>query len=214
MEYKGLLHVWSYVIQLGIRLLDGYLCCAHFGAMTMGADINMGVVRDGRECNVWSNFKQYNLPMVASLIQEDNNLSPWHSDLEEIGDSNQECGIHALLSVLVRFPWQQFVDGVCTACQREFHVGGGPGDVADPSISDSRGRVQQVGEITVVEGRPPTWWRQMSVESSCSCRRSNLAHKASGEYLSAYVPLLMERRRCITRSSSDVNKAQTVQLNA
>ncbi|TYG36521.1 hypothetical protein ES288_D13G071300v1 [Gossypium darwinii] len=33
---------------------------AHFGAMTMGADIDIRVVRDGRgpDCNVWSNFKQ------------------------------------------------------------------------------------------------------------------------------------------------------------
>ncbi|XP_013615833.1 PREDICTED: tRNA (guanine(10)-N2)-methyltransferase-like, partial [Brassica oleracea var. oleracea] len=33
---------------------------ARFGAMTMGADIDIRVVRDGRgpDCNVWSNFKQ------------------------------------------------------------------------------------------------------------------------------------------------------------
>ncbi|GKD26799.1 tRNA (guanine(10)-N2)-methyltransferase, partial [Tanacetum coccineum] len=36
------------------------VAAAHFGAMTMGADIDIRVVRDGRgpDCNVWSNFKQ------------------------------------------------------------------------------------------------------------------------------------------------------------
>ena len=32
---------------------------AHFGAMTMGANIDIRVMRDGHgpDCNVWSNFK-------------------------------------------------------------------------------------------------------------------------------------------------------------
>ncbi|KAF8405852.1 hypothetical protein HHK36_007929 [Tetracentron sinense] len=36
------------------------IAAAHFGAMTMGEDIDIRVVRDGRgpDCNVWSNFKQ------------------------------------------------------------------------------------------------------------------------------------------------------------
>ncbi|GJM85256.1 hypothetical protein PR202_ga01691 [Eleusine coracana subsp. coracana] len=36
------------------------VAAAHFGAMTMGADIDIRVVRDGRgpDCNVWSNFEQ------------------------------------------------------------------------------------------------------------------------------------------------------------
>ncbi|RZR81066.1 hypothetical protein BHM03_00007213 [Ensete ventricosum] len=39
------------------------VAAAHFGAMTMGADIDIRVVRDGRgpNCNVWSNFEQSNL---------------------------------------------------------------------------------------------------------------------------------------------------------
>ncbi|PWA40741.1 DNA methylase, N-6 adenine-specific, conserved site-containing protein [Artemisia annua] len=36
------------------------VAAAHFGAMAMGADIDIRVVRDGSgpDCNVWSNFKQ------------------------------------------------------------------------------------------------------------------------------------------------------------
>eukprot|EP01018_Ginkgo_biloba_P019233 Gb_06194 [translate_table: standard] len=65
------------------------VAAAHFGAMTMGADIDIRVVRDGRgpECNVWSNFKQYNLPMPVSLIRADNNLPPWRPGLEEVFDA-------------------------------------------------------------------------------------------------------------------------------
>ncbi|KAK6945564.1 Ribosomal RNA large subunit methyltransferase K/L-like, FLD domain [Dillenia turbinata] len=65
------------------------VAAAHFGAMTMGADIDIRVVRDGRgpDCNVWSNFKQYELPMPISLLRADNNLPPWRSTVKEIFDA-------------------------------------------------------------------------------------------------------------------------------
>lgn len=65
------------------------VAAAHFGAMTMGADIDIRVVRDGRgpDCNVWSNFKQYGLPMPVSLLRADNNLPPWRAGLKEVFDA-------------------------------------------------------------------------------------------------------------------------------
>ncbi|KAB1208238.1 hypothetical protein CJ030_MR7G027349 [Morella rubra] len=62
------------------------VAAAHFGAMTMGADIDIRVVRDGRgpDCNVWSNFKQYGLPMPVALLRADNNLPPWRPGLKEV----------------------------------------------------------------------------------------------------------------------------------
>ncbi|KAK3012188.1 hypothetical protein RJ639_010883 [Escallonia herrerae] len=65
------------------------VAAAHFGAMTMGADIDIRIVRDGRgpECNVWSNFKQYGLQMPLSLLRADNNLPPWRSGLKEVFDA-------------------------------------------------------------------------------------------------------------------------------
>lgn len=65
------------------------IAAAHFGAMTMGADIDIRVVRDGRgpDCNVWSNFEQYGLPKPLSLMRSDNNLPPWRSGLKEIFDA-------------------------------------------------------------------------------------------------------------------------------
>ncbi|KAG5581010.1 hypothetical protein H5410_051637 [Solanum commersonii] len=61
------------------------VAAAHYGAVTMGADIDIRVVRDGRgpDCNVWSNFKQYGLPMPIGLLRADNNLPPWRSGLKE-----------------------------------------------------------------------------------------------------------------------------------
>ncbi|KAG9439783.1 hypothetical protein H6P81_019948 [Aristolochia fimbriata] len=65
------------------------IAAAHFGAMTMGADIDIRVVRDGRgpDCNIWSNFKQYGLPMPLSLLRADNNLPPWRPGLKEVFDA-------------------------------------------------------------------------------------------------------------------------------
>ncbi|KAJ7547194.1 hypothetical protein O6H91_08G073900 [Diphasiastrum complanatum] len=61
------------------------VAAAHHGALTMGADIDIRVVRDGRgpDCNVWSNFKQYNLCAPVGLIRADNNSPPWRSGLNE-----------------------------------------------------------------------------------------------------------------------------------
>ncbi|KAF5743920.1 tRNA (guanine(10)-N2)-methyltransferase [Tripterygium wilfordii] len=65
------------------------VAAAHFGAMTMGADIDIRVVRDGRgpDCNVWSNFKQYGLPAPLALLRADNNLPPWRSGMKEVFDA-------------------------------------------------------------------------------------------------------------------------------
>ncbi|KAK0591191.1 hypothetical protein LWI29_036708 [Acer saccharum] len=65
------------------------VAAAHFGAMTMGADIDIRVVRDGRgpDCNVWSNFKQYGLPAPVALLRADNNLPPWRPSLKEVFDA-------------------------------------------------------------------------------------------------------------------------------
>ncbi|ESR65000.1 UPF0020 domain-containing protein [Citrus sinensis] len=54
------------------------VAAAHFGTMTMVADIDIRVVRDGRgpDTNVWSNFKQ-----------ADNNLPPWRPGLKEVFDA-------------------------------------------------------------------------------------------------------------------------------
>ncbi|CAL1385494.1 unnamed protein product [Linum trigynum] len=62
---------------------------AHFGAVTMGADIDIRVVRDGRgpDRNVWSNFKQYGLPAPVGLLRADNNLPPWRPGLKEVFDA-------------------------------------------------------------------------------------------------------------------------------
>ncbi|CAM6108617.1 unnamed protein product [Calypogeia fissa] len=62
---------------------------AHYGAMTMGADIDIRVIRDGKgpDRNVWSNFKQYDLPQPLGLIRADNNLRPWRPDLSEVFDA-------------------------------------------------------------------------------------------------------------------------------
>ncbi|KAJ1402284.1 tRNA guanosine-2-O-methyltransferase, TRM11 [Sesbania bispinosa] len=46
-------------------------------------------IRDGRgpDCNVWSNFKQYGLPMPLALLRADNNLPPWRPGLKEVFDA-------------------------------------------------------------------------------------------------------------------------------
>lgn len=65
------------------------VAATHFGAITLGEDIDLRVVRDGRgpDCNVWSNFKQYNLPLPVGLIRADNNAPPWRSSLNEVFDA-------------------------------------------------------------------------------------------------------------------------------
>ncbi|KAL3693576.1 hypothetical protein R1sor_007227 [Riccia sorocarpa] len=65
------------------------VAAAHFGAMTMGADIDIRVIRDGKgpDKNVWSNFKQYDLTPPIGLIRADNNVPPWRSNLSEVFDA-------------------------------------------------------------------------------------------------------------------------------
>ncbi|KAL5208467.1 hypothetical protein ABZP36_032902 [Zizania latifolia] len=65
------------------------VAAAHFGAMTMGADIDIRVVRDGRgpDCNIWSNFEQYKLPEPLCVLRADNNVPPWRPGLKEIFDA-------------------------------------------------------------------------------------------------------------------------------
>ncbi|CAH9074685.1 unnamed protein product [Cuscuta epithymum] len=65
------------------------VAAAHYRAMTMGADIDIRVVRDGRgpDCNVWSNFIQYGLQQPISLIRADNGLPPWRLGLQEMFDA-------------------------------------------------------------------------------------------------------------------------------
>ena len=72
---------------------------AHFGAVTLGADIDIRVVQHGKlapmkgdpraewarpkdgKLDVWSNFRAYGLPLPAGLLRMDAHLSPLRSDL-------------------------------------------------------------------------------------------------------------------------------------
>ncbi|PHU05016.1 hypothetical protein BC332_25838 [Capsicum chinense] len=65
------------------------VAATHYGAIIMGADIDIRVVRDGRgpDRNVWSNFKQYGLPMPIALLRADNNLPLWRLGLKEVFDA-------------------------------------------------------------------------------------------------------------------------------
>ncbi|KAG8061196.1 hypothetical protein GUJ93_ZPchr0003g16917 [Zizania palustris] len=65
------------------------VAAAHYGAMTMGADIDIRVVLDGHgpDCNIWSNFEQYKLPEPLCVLRADNNVPPWRSGLKEIFDA-------------------------------------------------------------------------------------------------------------------------------
>ncbi|CAI7847520.1 unnamed protein product, partial [Closterium sp. NIES-53] len=61
------------------------VAAAHFGAITLGADIDIRVVRDGKGPNrdVWANFHQYSLQPPVGLLRADNNCPPWRQDLRE-----------------------------------------------------------------------------------------------------------------------------------
>ncbi|XP_048135379.1 tRNA (guanine(10)-N2)-methyltransferase homolog isoform X2 [Rhodamnia argentea] len=87
------------------------VAAAHFGAMTMGADIDIRVVRDGRgpDCNVWSNFKQYGLPTPIGLLRADNNLPPWRPGLKEY---LQDLGFYSGSSTL-KMRWRVFDAIIC-----------------------------------------------------------------------------------------------------
>ncbi|CAI5962718.1 unnamed protein product [Closterium sp. NIES-64] len=62
------------------------VAAAHFGAVTLGADIDIRVVRDGKGPNrdVWANFHQYSLQPPVGLLRADNNCPPWRQDLREM----------------------------------------------------------------------------------------------------------------------------------
>ncbi|CAI5460715.1 unnamed protein product [Closterium sp. Yama58-4] len=62
------------------------VAAAHFGAVTLGADIDIRVVRDGKGPNrdVWGNFHQYSLQPPVGLLRADNNCPPWRQDLREM----------------------------------------------------------------------------------------------------------------------------------
>ena len=76
---------------------------AHFGAVTLGADIDIRVVQHGKPAkggagdpraawagagdgrlDVWSNFRAYGLPPPAGLLRMDAHLSPLRPDLGEL----------------------------------------------------------------------------------------------------------------------------------
>ncbi|CAI5514564.1 unnamed protein product [Closterium sp. Naga37s-1] len=65
------------------------VAAAHFGAVTLGADIDIRVVRDGKGPNrdVWANFHQYSLQPPVGLLRADNNCPPWRQDLRELPTS-------------------------------------------------------------------------------------------------------------------------------
>lgn len=88
MANQGLAQSGKFVYDPFVGTGSIIIAAAHFGAMTMGADIDIRVVRDGKgpDRNVWSNFKQYGLPM-PSLIRADNNLPAWRPGLKEVFDA-------------------------------------------------------------------------------------------------------------------------------
>lgn len=69
------------------------IAAAHLGALTLGADIDIRVVRDGKvdkqgqPVNVWSNFVDYGLPAPLGLLRADAHRMPWRDGLEEVLDS-------------------------------------------------------------------------------------------------------------------------------
>lgn len=51
---------------------------AHFGALTLGADIDIRVVKYGKKGqNVWSNFEQYQLNAPVGIVRADAHQTPW-----------------------------------------------------------------------------------------------------------------------------------------
>ncbi|KAH7288294.1 hypothetical protein KP509_31G020800 [Ceratopteris richardii] len=96
MANQGLVRRGTFVYDPFVGTGSILVAASHFGAITMGEDIDLRVVRDGRgpDCNVWSNFKQYDLPLPIGLIRADNNSPPWRSSLKEdmhgIGNWNAE----------------------------------------------------------------------------------------------------------------------------
>ncbi|KAL3152268.1 hypothetical protein ABBQ32_001345 [Trebouxia sp. C0010 RCD-2024] len=69
------------------------VAAAHFGAHTMGADIDIRVVRDGKlnksgqQMDVWENFRDYNLTPPVGLLRADAHRLPFRSSLQEVFDA-------------------------------------------------------------------------------------------------------------------------------
>eukprot|EP00899_Mesostigma_viride_P017123 jgi/Mesvir1/25411/Mv01444-RA.1 len=64
------------------------VAAAHFGAHTLGADIDIRVIRDGRKGNnVWSNFADYGLPAPLGLLRCDNSRLPFRKGWGSVFDA-------------------------------------------------------------------------------------------------------------------------------
>ncbi|KAL4439704.1 hypothetical protein ABPG75_002705 [Micractinium tetrahymenae] len=66
---------------------------AHLGALTLGADIDIRVIKlgkkdkAGRQVNVWTNFRDYGLPPPLGLLRCDLHTAPFRDGLEEVLDA-------------------------------------------------------------------------------------------------------------------------------
>ncbi|KAK9812920.1 hypothetical protein WJX72_005797 [[Myrmecia] bisecta] len=69
------------------------VAAGHLGAYTLGADIDIRVIRDGKEdkrgerVDVWANFRDYRLQPPVGLIRADAHRPPWRDDLQEVLDA-------------------------------------------------------------------------------------------------------------------------------
>mmetsp|Transcript_6756 Transcript_6756/g.12369 ORF Transcript_6756/g.12369 Transcript_6756/m.12369 type:complete len:583 (+) Transcript_6756:155-1903(+) len=67
--------------------------CAHFGAITVGGDIDIRVIqwgktsKKGEKVDVWSNFDEYGLPRPLALLRCDAHLLPFRDSTECVFDS-------------------------------------------------------------------------------------------------------------------------------
>ena len=67
------------------------VAAAHFGAMTMGSDIDIRVIRHGKtdkktgdKVDVWTNFKDYKMPAPVGLFRFDLHMPPLRKNLEGV----------------------------------------------------------------------------------------------------------------------------------
>lgn len=66
---------------------------AHLGALTMGTDIDIRVIKIGKRdkagqrVNIWTNFEDYKLPPPVGLLRCDLHTWPFRPDLEEVLDA-------------------------------------------------------------------------------------------------------------------------------
>lgn len=87
-------------ISKGAAVLDPYVgtgsiivAAAHYGAYTLGADIDIRVLREGKvgeegqTLDIFSNFKQYGLQPPAGLLRCDMHRNPFRDNLEEVLDA-------------------------------------------------------------------------------------------------------------------------------